>query len=76
MGGENADSRAGDPAAAANISGKENAAEITRRRHRRQIVDADGLRLPTRRSPIVGQPRLATPSWYGLAVNRWREAQP
>jgi len=38
-----------------------------------QLYDSAGIRLPSRRSPIVGQPRLATPSWHRLAVERWAE---
>jgi hypothetical protein len=38
-----------------------------------QLLDELGHRLPVRRSPVVGAPRLAQPSWHRLAANRWQE---
>jgi len=43
---------------------------------RAQVLDDAGHRLPVRWSAIVGQPRLAVPSWHRLvSAERWREAR-
>ena len=60
-----------DPGAA-DISGVEIAAQNTTRPAKVQIVDIDGHRLrPRHGERIEGRPRLATPSWHRLAVDRW-----
>jgi hypothetical protein len=41
-----------------------------------QLLDADGDLLPLHRSPIVGSPRLARPSWYAWTADRWAEPRP
>ena len=42
----------------------------------RQVLDVDGHRLPPNRHALLiqGGPRLARPSWYRLASDRWLEA--
>jgi len=63
-------------APAADVLGDDRAAIDSRARPDCQILDSDGHRLPARRSAIVGQPKLARPSWHRLAAERWREAAP
>jgi hypothetical protein len=39
-----------------------------------QIFNIDGERLANRRPRLIcGAPRLASPSWYRLAADRWQE---
>jgi hypothetical protein len=69
------DRRAADPAATAACSIGEIDSRIDSKfASNRQVFDDLGHRLPATRSPIVGQPRRATPSWYRLACDRWCEA--
>jgi hypothetical protein len=46
---------------------------VSRLRSRTQRVDELGRPLSTRRYEIPDAPRLATPSWHGLARDRWVE---
>jgi len=62
------------PGAAADAYKADRTAVSTTTRYPAQLLDDLGHRLPLRRSPVVGAPRLARPSWHRWAgADRWRE---
>ena len=66
----NATRRPGGGVSAVGCSGNDSAADTSTQR---QLFNIDGERLPDRRRRIYGAPRLAVPSWYRLAADRWAE---
>jgi hypothetical protein len=71
MGPRNATRRPGAGVSAVTCLGK---TVITKYSASVQVFNIDGERLPPRRSRLIpGAPRLAAPSWYRLAADRWVE---
>jgi hypothetical protein len=61
---------------AAVLAGNGNAAEHSPPARPAQLLDELGRRLPPRRSPVVGAPRLARSSWVRWSAGRWAEVRP
>jgi hypothetical protein len=73
MGPRNATRRPGGGVSAASCFGNDSATDHSTTA---QIFNTDGERLPLRRRLVYGAPRLASPSWYRLAADRWVEVVP
>jgi hypothetical protein len=70
----NATRRPGRGVSAVSCSGNDSTVENSAAA---QIFNIDGDPLPPRRlRRLCGAPRLAQPSWYRLAADRWREVAP
>jgi hypothetical protein len=62
---------------AAGDAGEATAAHDSNSVGTRQVLDADGHRLPDRRGLLIPDaPTLAQPRWYAMAVDRWLEVTP